>query len=207
MSGCWEGRGLEGKNESGALRAVSFSLFGELGSRIGGSCDAFREQLLVNIVSILLHLNDEEEEVKQMCARCLTLVGGLLNTDAAASLIERELKPDEKCRDYLQFLREFCMILVSTSSRIRANAAHMTGFLLGELTAELRSTVSKELIFAGKIFHRSLFHFFRVFFFALQQFFLKVGKNKEAGQGSLVRYLAFRWFISAVFYWAHICKN
>uniref|UniRef100_A0A915AX96 HEAT repeat-containing protein 7A n=1 Tax=Parascaris univalens TaxID=6257 RepID=A0A915AX96_PARUN len=156
------------EKESGALRAVSFSLFGELGSRIGGSCDAFREQLLVNIVSILLHLNDEEEEVKQMCARCLTLVGGLLNTDAAASLIERELKPDEKCRDYLQFLREFCMILAfsfpdrinyyalncnnyfkSTSSRIRANAAHMTGFLLGELTAELRSTVSKELIFAG----------------------------------------------------------
>lgn len=156
------------EKESGALRAVSFSLFGELGSRIGASCDAFREQLLVNIVSILLHLNDEEEEVKQMCARCLTLVGGLLNTDAAASLIERELKPDEKCRDYLQFLREFCMILAfsfpdrinyyalncnnyfkSTSSRIRANAAHMTGFLLGELTAELRSTVSKELIFAG----------------------------------------------------------
>ncbi|KHN73012.1 Maestro heat-like repeat-containing protein family member 1 [Toxocara canis] len=155
------------EKESGALRAVSFSLFGELGSRVG-SCDAFREQLLVNIVSILLHLNDEEDQVKQMCARCLTLVGELLNSDAAASLISRELKPDEKCRNYLQFLREFCMILAfsfpdrinyyalncnnyfkSTSSRIRANAAYMTGFLLGELTAELRSTVSKELIFAG----------------------------------------------------------
>ncbi|VDK28699.1 unnamed protein product [Gongylonema pulchrum] len=51
-------------NESSALRAVSFSLFGELGQRVGG-CDAYREQLLINIVSIVLHLNDEEEQVKQ----------------------------------------------------------------------------------------------------------------------------------------------
>ncbi|KAM3720959.1 Maestro heat-like repeat-containing protein family member [Dirofilaria immitis] len=52
------------EKESSALRAVSFSLLGELGQRVG-SCDAYREQLLINIVSIILHLNDEEDQVKQ----------------------------------------------------------------------------------------------------------------------------------------------
>uniref|UniRef100_A0A915PME6 HEAT repeat protein n=1 Tax=Setaria digitata TaxID=48799 RepID=A0A915PME6_9BILA len=155
------------EKESSALRAVSFSLFGELGQRVG-SCDAYREQLLVNIVSIVLHLNDEEDQVKQMCARCLVSVCSLLNSDSLASLIERELKVDEQCYNYRQFLKEFSVKLAfsfpdrinyyalscnnyfkSTSCRIRANAAHMTGYLLGDLTPELRSTVSKELIFAG----------------------------------------------------------
>ncbi|VDK72692.1 unnamed protein product [Onchocerca ochengi] len=155
------------EKESSALRAVSFSLFGELGQRVG-SCDAYREQLLINIVSIVLHLNDEEDQVKQMCARCLISVSSLLNSDRLTLLIERDLKIDEQCHNYRQFLKEFSEILAfsfpdrinyyalncnnyfkSTSSRIRSNAAHMTGYLLGELTPELRSTISKELIFAG----------------------------------------------------------
>ncbi|CAG9530361.1 unnamed protein product [Cercopithifilaria johnstoni] len=155
------------EKESSALRAVSFSLFGELGQRVG-NYDAYREQLLINIVSIVLHLNDEEDQVKQMCARCLVSVCSLLNSDRLTLLIERNLKIDEQCHNYRQFLKEFSVILAfsfpdrinyyalscnnyfkSTSSRIRSNAAHMTGYLLGELTPELRSTISKELIFAG----------------------------------------------------------
>ncbi|VDM94933.1 unnamed protein product [Thelazia callipaeda] len=155
------------EKESSALRAVSFSLFGELGQRVG-NLEAFREHLLTNVVSIVLHLNDEEDQVKQMCARCLVSVSSLLHSDSLASLIHREFKDDEKCRNYRQFLKEFSAILAfsfpdrinyyalncnnyfkSTSSRIRANAAYMTGYLLGDLTPELRSTVSKELIFAG----------------------------------------------------------
>ncbi|KAK6107053.1 hypothetical protein QQG55_26690 [Brugia pahangi] len=155
------------EKESSALRAVSFSLFGELGQRVG-NCDAYREQLLINIVSIVLHLNDEEDQVKQMCARCLVSVSSLLNSSRLTMLVERDLKIDEQCYNYGQFLKEFSVILAfsfpdrinyyalncnnyfkSTSSRIRSNAAHMTGYLLGELTPELRSTVSKELIFAG----------------------------------------------------------
>ncbi|KAM3720960.1 Maestro heat-like repeat-containing protein family member [Dirofilaria immitis] len=103
-----------------------------------------------------------------MCARCLLSVSSLLNSDRLMSLIERDLKIDEQCHNYRQFLKEFSVTLAfsfpdrinyyalncnnyfkSASPRIRSNAAHMTGFLLGELTPELRSTVSKELIFAG----------------------------------------------------------
>ncbi|VDK86299.1 unnamed protein product [Litomosoides sigmodontis] len=155
------------EKESSALRAVSFSLFRELGQRVG-SCDEYREQLFINIVSIVLHLNDEEDQVKQMCARCLISVSSLLNSNGLALLIERYLKTDEQCHNYLQFLEEFSVRLAfsfpdrinyyalscnnyfkSTSSRIRSNAAHMTGYLLAELTPQLRSTVSKELIFSG----------------------------------------------------------
>ncbi|VDD86087.1 unnamed protein product [Enterobius vermicularis] len=155
------------EKESSALRAVSFSLFGELGSRVG-SCATFKEQLVANIVSILLHLNDEEDYVKQMCARCLTQVIPFLDSDALDTLIDQSIGKTEHCQDYLSFLKEFCVILAfsfsdrinyfalncnnyfkSSSSFIRANAAHMTGFLLGELTPQLRSTISKELIFSG----------------------------------------------------------
>lgn len=44
---------------------MSFSLFGELGQRVGDT-SAYREQLMVNIVAISLHLNDEEDQVKQV---------------------------------------------------------------------------------------------------------------------------------------------
>lgn len=43
----------------------------------------------------------------------------------------------------------------SVSSRMRANAAYMTGYLLGVLSSELRSTISKELLFAGIIIYQN----------------------------------------------------
>lgn len=49
--------------ENTALRIASFSLFGELGIRVG-DCDIFKEQLIINSVSLLLHLNDDEDDVK-----------------------------------------------------------------------------------------------------------------------------------------------
>ncbi len=52
--------------ESGSLRAVAFSLFGELGGRIGTQCEEYRDQLQANLVSLLLHLNDEDDEVRKV---------------------------------------------------------------------------------------------------------------------------------------------
>uniref|UniRef100_A0A0N5A8P0 Non-specific serine/threonine protein kinase n=1 Tax=Syphacia muris TaxID=451379 RepID=A0A0N5A8P0_9BILA len=155
------------EKERSELRAVSFGLFGELGNRVG-DCKIFKEQLLVNIVSILLHLNDEDESVRQKCSTCFLLIAPLLDSDALDALIVQWINETDGCLDYLSFLKEFCVTLAfsysdrinyfalscnnyfkSSSSKIRANAAHMTGFLLGELTPELRSTISKELIFSG----------------------------------------------------------
>ncbi|MCP9260277.1 HEAT repeat-containing protein 7A [Dirofilaria immitis] len=84
-----------------------------------------------------------------MCARCLLSVSSLLNSDRLMSLIERDLKIDEQCHNYRQFLKEFSVTLAfsfpdrinyyalncnnyfkSASPRIRSNAAHMTGLML-----------------------------------------------------------------------------
>lgn len=46
------------------MRAVAFSLFGSLAKF--GSCEAYSEQIHSNIVSLLLHLNDEVEEVRMV---------------------------------------------------------------------------------------------------------------------------------------------
>lgn len=50
----------------------------------------------------------------QMCARCLLSVSSLLNSDSLSALIQRDLKANEHCHNYLQFLKEFSAILVST---------------------------------------------------------------------------------------------
>ena len=53
------------EKENSCLRAVAFSLFGKLGSIVGGS-DTFKQNIHENIVSILLHLNDEDDSVKEV---------------------------------------------------------------------------------------------------------------------------------------------
>lgn len=44
-------------------RVVAFSLFGKLSLRVGHT-DIFRESLHSNIISVLLHLDDSDNEVK-----------------------------------------------------------------------------------------------------------------------------------------------
>lgn len=53
------------EKENSCLRAVSFSLFGKLGT-IVGETNVFKQNIHENIVSILLHLNDEDEQVRNV---------------------------------------------------------------------------------------------------------------------------------------------
>ena len=55
------------EKENVGLRGVSFSLFGKLGTIVGES-EIFKQNIHENIVSILLHLNDEDDTVKEV--RC-----------------------------------------------------------------------------------------------------------------------------------------
>lgn len=53
------------EKENSCLRAVAFSLFGKLGTIVGNS-QIFKQNIHENIVSILLHLNDEDEQVRKV---------------------------------------------------------------------------------------------------------------------------------------------
>uniref|UniRef100_A0A914H3L8 Non-specific serine/threonine protein kinase n=1 Tax=Globodera rostochiensis TaxID=31243 RepID=A0A914H3L8_GLORO len=155
------------EKENAALRASAFSLFAGLGSSVG-NCETFRESLQHNMMSIVLHLNDEEETVQRCCAKVLHTCASLLNSEHAAALVEQQLVDGKVPLSYADFLRQFGMILPlsfpdrlntyaldcnnyfrSQSARIRQNAAMLIGFMLTALTPELRGTLSKDLIFSG----------------------------------------------------------
>uniref|UniRef100_A0A915CVK4 Huntingtin n=1 Tax=Ditylenchus dipsaci TaxID=166011 RepID=A0A915CVK4_9BILA len=139
------------EKENPPLRAAAFSLFAGLGARVG-DCEAFKESLHNNIVSVLLHLNDTDENVQQKSAHVLRSTSKLLNSDHAMNLVEREVVGQKPIQNYPAFLKDFSLILAvsfpdrvnyyalncanyfkSQSPRIRQNAALMTGFLLAAL--------------------------------------------------------------------------
>ncbi|UMM11428.1 hypothetical protein L5515_000724 [Caenorhabditis briggsae] len=158
------------EKDSYELRAASFSLFGELGARVGENSEEFRGHLHTNIVSLLLHLNDDYEEVRQKCAVSIYRLHELLTSPNASICIEREMKDGKQPYNYNSFIKDFAAILAnsfpdrvnqyalatsnyfkSSSARIRCNAAHLTGCLLDGLTAQLRATISRELVFTGLV--------------------------------------------------------
>ncbi|VDM78221.1 unnamed protein product [Strongylus vulgaris] len=177
------------KVESGALRAASFSLFGELGARVGGD-EEFMGHLHANIVAILLHLNDEDEDVRKACSLTLNQVHSLFGVGTLSSIVEREMKGGRQPFSYSAVQRDLASVLVcfpssggrrstmnndyyhsalsfpdrvnqyaltcsnyfkSSNARIRANAALLTGHMLGVLTPQLRATISKDLIFSSLV--------------------------------------------------------
>jgi len=153
------------EKDSGAVRAVAFTLFGHL-ARFGDS-EVYLEQIHSNIVALLLHANDEVEEVSQACSFALSAIAPLIGADNVGELLERHHN-DEKFRNYSEFLKEVAKSLAqafadrlnfyalccanyfkSASPRIRANGSLFTGYLLGAAAADVRATISKDLIFNG----------------------------------------------------------
>ncbi|KRZ59692.1 Maestro heat-like repeat-containing protein family member 1 [Trichinella nativa] len=164
------------EKESGAIRSVAFNLLGNM-SRFGTD-DKFLEQVHCCMISVLLHLNDEVEDVCTVRAKFIILMEAaafalqemvkLLNCkqltklSAKANLIGKEIK-------YAEFLKKFASILVSfteqvdlyalncsiyfksASSKMRCNATLFIGYFLGVLPVDLRANISKEVILSGLI--------------------------------------------------------
>ena len=94
-----------------------------------GSCETFRESLHSNIISIVLHLNDDDEAVRiviifcldfysfncKSCAKLLHTCVPLINSEHASALIEHEMPGGRVPPNYPEFLRQFGIILVSLS--------------------------------------------------------------------------------------------
>uniref|UniRef100_A0A915IY29 Maestro/Maestro-like HEAT-repeats domain-containing protein n=1 Tax=Romanomermis culicivorax TaxID=13658 RepID=A0A915IY29_ROMCU len=162
---------------SGAVRAVAFNLFANL-ARF--DCrEIYVEQIHSNVVSLLLHLFDEVEEVRCACAFVITSLGLYMkNSESESSAYSKLVDLTEKyylnkslCHsttDYNNYLKEATKFLTtfypdrvnfyalcsgnylkSSSIRMRCNAAYFIGFLLGNVPHEQRTTISKDLIFTG----------------------------------------------------------
>ncbi|KRZ15315.1 Maestro heat-like repeat-containing protein family member 1, partial [Trichinella zimbabwensis] len=154
------------EKESGAIRSVAFNLLGNM-SRFGRD-SKFLEQVHGCMISVLLHLNDEVEDVCTAAAFALQEMVKLLNCE---QLTDLSVKANQIGKEitYAEFLKEFASILVcfveqvdfyaltcsnyfkSASSRMRCNAALFIGYFLGVVPDDLRNTISKESILSGLI--------------------------------------------------------
>ncbi|XP_003373671.1 putative HEAT repeat-containing protein KIAA1833-like protein [Trichinella spiralis] len=164
------------EKESGAIRSVAFNLLGNM-SRFGTD-RKFLEQVHGCMISVLLHLNDEVEDV------CTVRTKFIILTEAAAFALqemvkllncEQLTKLSAKANQigkeitYAEFLKEFASILVSfteqvdlyalncsnyfksASSKMRCNATLFIGYFLGVVPDDLRTNISKEVILSGLI--------------------------------------------------------
>ena len=146
-----------------AVRAAAIKLFGNL-SRFGDgpSRDPFAEQIHANMVSLLLHLNDEHAEVRDACKEALRELGPLLGSEPVNDMIQK-LLAETHMLHYGEFMNDLSKLLIvefsdkinfytmnnvnfykSEWQEIKANAAMFTGFLLGNLSSKQRKHISKE---------------------------------------------------------------
>uniref|UniRef100_A0AC35UAG3 DUF2428 domain-containing protein n=1 Tax=Rhabditophanes sp. KR3021 TaxID=114890 RepID=A0AC35UAG3_9BILA len=155
------------EKDNAVLRAISFSLLAEIGQKFGYD-DTFIDALHSNIVSVILHLNDEDELVRKKCVMVLKKTSCLFTAPAMTNLIESTFKYDEVPKNYTTFIKDFAMVLAlsypdrlnnnalvcagyfnSTSPRIRMNSIIFIGYLLAELSASLRTLIPTDIIFHG----------------------------------------------------------
>ncbi|KRY30956.1 Maestro heat-like repeat-containing protein family member 1 [Trichinella spiralis] len=154
------------EKESGAIRSVAFNLLGNM-SRFGTD-RKFLEQVHGCMISVLLHLNDEVEDVCTAAAFALQEMVKLLNCEQLTKLSAKANQIGKEIT-YAEFLKEFASILVSfteqvdlyalncsnyfksASSKMRCNATLFIGYFLGVVPDDLRTNISKEVILSGLI--------------------------------------------------------
>lgn len=152
------------------VRAQSIILFGNLSAfGDGPSKQPFLEQIHSNFVSLLLHLNDPDDEVKKACKFSLRKVGGLLGSEPINTMFQKLLL-DDATLHYGEFMNDLSKLIIkdfpekvnfyvmgcvsfykSMWPEIKSNAALFTGFLLGNLPEERQGVISKEHVCAALI--------------------------------------------------------
>lgn len=150
------------EKDKDAVRAAAFTLFGKL-SRFGGgpSKAPFLEQVHTNLISVLLHLNEEDDVIKA-CKGCLRSIAPLMGSDSVNQMFQKHLL-EEGHLHYGEFMNDLSRLIIvdfadkisfyvmgcvsffkSSRDDIKANAALFTGFILGNLPKERRNEISKD---------------------------------------------------------------
>ncbi|WAR11640.1 MROH1-like protein, partial [Mya arenaria] len=158
------------EREKPNVRAQSIILFGNLSAfGDGPSKQPFLEQIHSNFVSLLLHLNDPDNEVKKACKYALKKIGALIGSDPINNMFQKFLL-EESNLHYGEFMNDLSKLIIqdfpekvnfyvmgcvsfykSMWSEIKSNAALFTGFLLGNLPQERQGVISKEHVCAGQV--------------------------------------------------------
>lgn len=138
--------------DSGRVRAAAFALFGAL-SRFGNgpSSSTFLEQIHSNLMTMLLHLNDESDDVKRATKGALKKIGPLIGS-ASVDKMFQTLLLDDRSLHYGEFVNDLSKCIIADFPEklnfyvmncvgffksewvsLRTNAVVCAGFLLGNL--------------------------------------------------------------------------
>ncbi|XP_077209590.1 maestro heat-like repeat-containing protein family member 1 isoform X2 [Paroedura picta] len=99
-------------NERPELRQSSIVLFGNLTKFSAGSCeDAFFEQILNGLVTLLLHLQDPKPEVIKACKFALRLCGPSMGCPMLCDMFQNHLH-EHRSLHYGEFLNDVCRHLM-----------------------------------------------------------------------------------------------
>lgn len=151
------------EKEVPSVRSQAIMLFGNLSRFSGGqSKAAILEQIHTNFVSLLLHLNDAEVDVRKACKFTLRSLSHLLDCPSIEEKFQKHLLDDANLY-YGEFMNDIAKLIIkeipekinqylmscmsfynSIWAEIRANAAMFSGFLLGNLMKENQSRIPKE---------------------------------------------------------------
>uniref|UniRef100_A0A2R5LMZ7 Putative heat repeat-containing protein 7a n=2 Tax=Ornithodoros turicata TaxID=34597 RepID=A0A2R5LMZ7_9ACAR len=140
------------EKERGEVRAAAFKLFGDLAKFGEGDVkEAFVEQALNSLVTVLVHLNEDDKNVVRACKQSLKKLGPLLGSDGANNMFQKHL-PEDSILHYGEFINDLSKVLVvdleeyvsnfvtsglshlrGPHPSIQCNAAVLLGCLLGNL--------------------------------------------------------------------------
>ncbi|KAH1014351.1 hypothetical protein HUJ04_003198 [Dendroctonus ponderosae] len=148
------------------LRRAAFQLLGDLTSSLNPdtNMEAFKEQIQGNLITLLLHLCDQDIYVIKACKYTLRKVAPHLDSPDVNRMIQEHLI-DEANLHYADFIRDlikvmaidlqdlfYLFVMTSVSYlkspwlQIRGNAALVTGLLYSELSMENKTKVSLDMV-------------------------------------------------------------
>uniref|UniRef100_A0A670IXW9 Maestro heat like repeat family member 1 n=1 Tax=Podarcis muralis TaxID=64176 RepID=A0A670IXW9_PODMU len=156
-------------SEKHELRRSSILLFGHLTKFSAGSCEeAFFEQILNGLVTLLLHLQDPKPEVVKACKFALRQCGPSMGCPVLCDMFQNHLHEDRSLH-YGEFMNDVCKHLMQsypdTLSRlvatnlfyfksnwpdIRAAAPMFVGFLVLHVDREHSQQLDLEELIAGE---------------------------------------------------------
>ncbi|XP_031465320.1 maestro heat-like repeat-containing protein family member 1 [Phasianus colchicus] len=100
-------------SEQPDLRRSSIVLFGNLTKFSEGDCEAFFEQILNGLVTLLLHLQDPKPEVVRACKFALRMCGPSMGCEGLCDMFLNHLREDRSLH-YGEFMNNVCKHLMQS---------------------------------------------------------------------------------------------
>ncbi|XP_070604565.1 LOW QUALITY PROTEIN: maestro heat-like repeat-containing protein family member 1 [Erythrolamprus reginae] len=126
-------------SEEPSLRTASIVLFGNLAKFSSGSGeDAFFEQTLYGLVTLLLHLQDPKPEVVKACKFALRSCGPIMGCPGLCEMFQKHLH-EERSLHYGEFMNDVCKHLMQSFPEMLGRLVNINLFYFKSNWADVRA--------------------------------------------------------------------